>query len=322
MSYRIEYRPKVLDEVVGNKPVRRSLQVLLKNPKKLPHAWLFTGISGVGKTTLARIIASRLGAKAPGIIEVNAADTRGIDDIRDLSNRARFQIPGSPISVYIFDECHQWTVPAQNALLKVLEDAPRCAYFILATTDPQKLIPTIRTRCTEFHLRPVPPEEIAVLLHRVAEKEGLKEISDEVLVKISMRCSGSPRMALNMLERCVAGGALEDLEPLLEMVQLGGTDGELDVSGAITNILVTRKYHGKPELAWGKIKDVLAEAVRQGEDLGPVKQGLINRIGKMLLSGTVPFEVINVMIEISGNMFSNAANIAAIYKLCFAFLDR
>ena len=148
-SLAVKYRPKRLADFLGNTETVQALRALMER-EEMPHTILFTGPSGTGKTTLARIVARRLQCSEHDLQELNTADFRGIDTIRDVvRNMALCPMSGS-CRVWILDEVHQLSKDAQHALLKALEDTPKHVYFLLATTDPAKLLPTIRTRCVTF----------------------------------------------------------------------------------------------------------------------------------------------------------------------------
>ena len=159
-----DYRPKTLEEVVGHEEIKESLKSLFKE-KTSPHAFLFSGPSGTGKTTFARIIANMLGGNGD-IIEVNTANTNGIDFIRELNEIAKYPSLFGKSKVFILDEGQMLTREGQNAILKLFEDSPKHSYFILATTDPQKLLPTLKNRCLSFTLKSLSNKDIeSILVH-------------------------------------------------------------------------------------------------------------------------------------------------------------
>jgi DNA polymerase-3 subunit gamma/tau len=153
-----KYRPQTLQDYFGNKQLKTTVKKMLAN-NTLPHAILLSGNSGSGKTTLARIIAKELNCSGIDLTEFNIADTNGVDSIRDLIENANYRPMISQNRVYILDECHQMTTQAQNALLKVLEEPKPWVYFILCTTDPQKLLNTIKSRTTQFAVKPLEGED-------------------------------------------------------------------------------------------------------------------------------------------------------------------
>ena len=153
-----KYRPDGYGDLVGQAPAVKVLRGLLK--KGLPHAMLLTGPSGCGKTTVARIIKNKLQCQDSDFVELNSASDRGIDVIRGIDGRMRLGgLLGGP-RIWLFDECHRLTKDAQEAMLKYLEDTPSHVYFLLATTEPDKLITAIRTRCTEVRFAAIGHEEI------------------------------------------------------------------------------------------------------------------------------------------------------------------
>jgi len=201
MSLAIRYRPKNWVDMLGNEEVIKSLRSL-ESKKNRPSAFLLTGPSGCGKTTAARILSRYLGAIKSDFVEIDSGDFRGIDTIRMI----RQQVPLKPMygraRVWLIDECHKLTNDAQNALLKVLEEPPSHVSFILATTDPNRLLKTIRTRCVSFEFSSLEKEEIRKLLNKVCKEES-KKVQSKVLSAISEGCQGSPRQALSMLEQVI-----------------------------------------------------------------------------------------------------------------------
>lgn len=197
-SLAVKYRPKLLKDFIGNEATVKKLRALLEREDK-PHSLLFTGPSGCGKTTLARIVSSALRCSKHDFQEHNAADFRGIDSVRDILSQMRLCPMSGACRVWLLDECHQLSKDAQHALLKALEDTPPHVYFILATTEPDKLLPTIRTRCPTFEVRALDDEEMKGLLDRVAESEKV-EIPEEATEQIIQDSLGSARMALSILD--------------------------------------------------------------------------------------------------------------------------
>jgi DNA polymerase III gamma/tau subunit len=216
MSLYKKYRPKTLKEVVGQDNAVRLLGKFLANG--LPHALMFTGPSGVGKTTIARILKKELECSDEDFMERNCADFRGVDDVRDIRKRSNFSPIGGKTRIWLLDEAHKMTNDAQNALLKILEDTPEHVYFFLASTDPQKIIKTIHTRCSQIKLGPVPHEKLYSLVCMTASKAKLLvDInSDTVIDAICEAADGSARKALVVLE---AVGNLETEAEQLQAIQ-------------------------------------------------------------------------------------------------------
>lgn len=205
MPLSLQYRPKNFDEVVGNETLIESLKAIFNRETDYPHAWLFQGSSGCGKTTLARIVADKLGCKGSDFVEINAASNRGIDTARSIVDNMKYkpQVKGSKSRVFLIDECHQVTGDAANALLKALEEPPPHVYFILCTTDPDKLIKTIRNRCSSFEVQPLSNRQMIKLLNFVLEKEGVDDIPENVISMISEVSDGCPRQSLVMLDQII-----------------------------------------------------------------------------------------------------------------------
>lgn len=195
-----KYRPKTLKAVVGQDSAVAELTSMLAKEQGLPHCLLFSGPSGCGKTTVARILQTVLECGAHDFFEINCADFKGIEMVREIRQSCNLAPMSGSCKIWLIDECHRLTSDAQNALLKLLEDTPRHVYFFLATTDPQKLIKTIHTRAFQVKLGALSVAALEQVLRRVCEKEGL-EISEDVVDEIIQAAEGSARKALVILEQ-------------------------------------------------------------------------------------------------------------------------
>ncbi len=234
MSYVVlarKYRPRSFEQMVGQEHVVRALSSALQQ-QRLHHAYLFTGTRGIGKTTVSRILAKSLNcvgrdgrggitAVPCGVcsacveidedrymdyVELDAASNRGIDEARELLERAAYKPGVGRFKVFMIDEAHQLTKDAFSALLKTLEEPPEYLKFVLATTDPDKMLPTVLSRCLQFNLRPMPPEVVRRHLQQVLQAEGVAH--DEAALRLLARAArGSMRDALSLTDQAIAYGA-------------------------------------------------------------------------------------------------------------------
>lgn len=200
MSLYLKHRPTSLETVKGNADVIEALDGMLSKLDTCPHVFMLHGASGCGKTTIGRIISERLGCVGSDFIEVDSGQFRGIDTVRDIRKNCNYKPIQGRCRVWLLDECHKLTNDAQNALLKVLEDTPAHVYFILCTTDPQKLIAAIKNRCQEFQVKPLSPQNLKGLLKRIVKAEG-EEIDDDIYNQIIQDSDGYPRKAIQILEQ-------------------------------------------------------------------------------------------------------------------------
>ncbi len=247
MAYTVlarRYRSRTFDEVVGQEAIARTLKAAIEQGK-VAHAYLFCGTRGVGKTSMARIFANTLnnpednpdiaGAIFTGqdtdVFEIDAASNRGVDDAREVIANSVYRPLRGHYKIYIIDEVHMLTREAFNALLKTMEEPPEHVKFILCTTEPHKVPPTIQSRCQRFDFRNIPAEQIEGHLRHVVQSEGL-EAEPELIAAVARLGNGSMRDALSLLDRLIAAGEKKLTLGLLESM-LGLPDREL-VSRLIT----------------------------------------------------------------------------------------
>uniref|UniRef100_UPI0002899606 DNA polymerase III subunit gamma/tau n=1 Tax=Halomonas sp. KM-1 TaxID=590061 RepID=UPI0002899606 len=234
MSYQVlarKWRPRTFHELVGQEHVQRALVNAL-DQGRLHHAYLFTGTRGVGKTTLARILAKCLNCTAKGygddgvtstpcgqcdscraidegrfvdLIEVDAASRTKVEDTRELLDNVQYAPTQGRYKVYLIDEVHMLSTSSFNALLKTLEEPPPHVKFLLATTDPQKLPATVLSRCLQFTLKNMPPERIVTHLAKVLEAEGIG-FEESALWLLGRAADGSMRDAMSLTDQAIAFG--------------------------------------------------------------------------------------------------------------------
>lgn len=209
-----KHRPTKFADVVGQGDAIRVLNEMGKR-RSIPHTLLFTGPSGCGKTTLARILCRMLGVSQNDTQEINASDFNGVQVIRDIRQKMLLSPLKGNARVWIMDEAHQLSAAAQDSFLKMLEDTPKHVYFMLATTDPQKLKNTIKTRATEIKLKLLNDTDMLALLNKVADRE--KFTLDPTVSELIIRhAEGSPRKALVLLNQVCS---LEGVEAQLDAIE-------------------------------------------------------------------------------------------------------
>lgn len=206
MTLNVDYRPQSLDEVAGNEAGIESLRTKLKCDD-VPKSYFFTGDPGCGKTTLAYVIKEELEISDFDFHEYNAANTRGIDTVREIiSNIDKAPMDGTR-RLFLLDECHQITGAAMEALHKILENPPKHAIIVLCTYAPEKIKPntlkSIRRRCFELELKTLTRGKILKLLKEILEAEEVPDFPEEILKQIAKSCWGSPGQALSLLDSVI-----------------------------------------------------------------------------------------------------------------------
>lgn len=193
-----KHRPKRFTDLIGQDTNVKILSSMVKR-ESVPHCLLLTGPSGVGKTTVARILRKHLKCGLRDFNEMNCGDIHGIDAVREIRRRMSLRPISGVSKIWLIDEAHKLTNDAQNAFLKMLEDTPKHVYFILCTSEPNKLIRAVRTRPTTIDFKPLSTNDIKTVCKKCAVKEGLN-YSTKVYDKIAEVSDGSARLALNILE--------------------------------------------------------------------------------------------------------------------------
>jgi len=289
-----KWRPQTLAEVAGQEHVTRTLLNAL-GTGRVAHAYLFCGPRGTGKTSTGRILAKAVNCMMNGkgepcnscdicrsvtegraldLIEIDAASNRGIDDIRELRERVRLAPNVARYKVYIIDEAHMLTPDASNALLKTLEEPPPHAIFILATTEPHKLLTTILSRCQRFDFRRLSHEAVVSKLAHICENEGIS-IERKGLSLIAKSVSGSLRDAENLLQQLlVYYGDTIDLHQVEEML---GVTSDFRVKELV-------QHMANRDVAGGLA--TINSVVDDGMDLVQYNRGLVEYLRSMLLAST------------------------------------
>lgn len=291
-----KWRPQNFAELVGQEHIKRALTTALDSGR-VHHAFLFTGTRGVGKTTIARIIAKCLNCEqgvtatpcgtCPNcqaitdgrfvdLLEVDAASRTRVDDTRELLDNVQYRPTQGRYKVYLIDEVHMLSTHSFNALLKTLEEPPEHVVFLLATTDPQKLPVTVLSRCLQFHLRHLAPEEIAQHLADILRKESV-HFEDGALHDLAEAAQGSMRDALSLLDQAIAHGAGKIT-----------TEGVRQMLGCVERAPV----HDLLEALWAGDGDRAFECVEQFEafssDFLPVVDAIIHILHELAIIQVVP----------------------------------
>jgi len=303
MSYLVlarKWRPQTFQDVAGQEHVTRTLQNAIRS-QRVAHAYLFTGVRGVGKTTAARILAKALNCEqgptenpcnhcsqcmeitqgsSIDVLEIDGASNRGIDEIRQIVENVRYQPARCRFKIYIIDEVHQVTRDAFNALLKTLEEPPPSVKFILATTEPHRLPETILSRCQRYDFRRISLREIVARLGAIAASEGF-EISEGALVLLAREADGSMRDAQSLLEQVLASAppsSGEGAPPPVDEVLLQ------DILGLSERRVLYQISEAVLAGDAARCVALLADAVQQGRDLNRLAHDLVEHFRNLLVA--------------------------------------
>ena len=294
MSYQViarKYRPQRFADVVGQEHVTQTLSNAIEQ-NRIAHAYLFVGPRGTGKTTIARIFAKCLNCtggpkidfpdddpraneitegRSLDVMEIDGASNRGIDEIRELRETAKYAPAGSKFKIYIIDEVHMLTKEAFNALLKTLEEPPAHVKFMFATTEPEKVLPTILSRCQRFDLRRIPAALIVSHLAYIAKKEGVK-IDAAALHAIARGSDGGMRDAESTLDQLISfcGNEIAEAD-VLSMFGLTAQSQIYSLAGALLAAEIEPALREFNDLA------------KQGKDLGRLLSELLNHFRNLLI---------------------------------------
>lgn len=304
-----KYRPSTFADVIGQEHVTTPLSNALTSGQ-IHHAYLFSGPRGCGKTSSARIMARSLNcekgptpnpcgvcqsckdlvANGPGsldVIELDAATHGLVDDARDLRDKAFFAPVQSRYKIYIIDEAHQLGPGAANALLKVVEEPPAHVLFIFATTEPEKLISTIRSRTHQYPFRLVPPATLSTHLEKVCESEGIKMVKG--VIQLVVRASGgSVRDAQSILGQLLAGAGSDGVTYEIAVALLGYTDSAL-LDEAIDSLAASDS---------ASLFNTVDRVVESGQDPKRFAQDLLERLRDLIIVGAVDENNSQVLVQI------------------------
>ena len=349
MSYKalyLKYRPQTFEEVAGQEAIVRTLKNALANDK-LAHAYLFAGPRGTGKTTMARLLAKALDCSEgighqcnhcencvaitegthPDVIEIDAASNNGVDQVRELIEKVNYAPIKGRYKVYIIDEVHMMTDAAFNALLKTIEEPPERVIFILCTTEPYKVLPTILSRCQRFDFGKIPEEEMKAKLADILQKEGVS-FDEKSLPLIVRLADGGMRDALSILDQVIAySGSSLHQEDVLAMFGLASDEEKIDLLVSLKKGDVSRVV-GKSEayLASGiDIRRLVSELIGFLKDLliyektkTPALMDSLNEQEARELSRSLGPKDCNRMLQklvATQNDFKNVSDIRALFEL-------
>jgi DNA polymerase-3 subunit gamma/tau len=302
MSYLVlarKWRPQSFDDIAGQAHICRTLQNAIRT-NRIAHAYLFTGVRGVGKTTAARILAKALNCdKGPtptpcnqctycdeitngrsiDVLEIDGASNRGIDEIRQIIENVRYQPAKCRFKIYIIDEVHQVTKDAFNALLKTLEEPPPSVKFILATTEPHRLPETILSRCQRFDFRRISLREIVERLSDIAKHEKLK-ITEGALVLLAREADGSMRDAQSLLEQVLAF-----VEPGSDQAESPAVDEKAlqDILGLAERQILYEISRAVIEGDARRCIELIGDIVVEGRDLCRLSRDLLEHFRNLLV---------------------------------------
>lgn len=311
-----KYRPATFAEVVGQRHVTDPLSAALESrdaqgrPNRINHAYLFSGPRGCGKTSSARIMARSLNcaegptatpcgkcvscrALAPGgpgnldVIELDAASHNGVEDMRELREKAIFQPAESRYRIFIIDEAHMITASGFNALLKIVEEPPEHLIFIFATTEPERVLPTIRSRTHHYPFRLLTPPDMRGLLERVVASEGV-QVDPDVYPLVIQAGGGSPRDSLSIMDQLIAGSGTDGVDYETSAAILGVTD----------SVIITDAIEALAAGDRAAMFSVVGRVIMSGQDPARFAMDLLGRVRDLLVLSAVPNAIEQGLVEV------------------------
>jgi DNA polymerase-3 subunit gamma/tau len=334
MGYQVlarKYRPQRFVDVAGQDHVTRTLMNALSQ-NRIAHGYIFSGHRGIGKTTIARIVAMALNCRteigtadrptpepcgicdscievrqgnAVDVIEIDAATNRGIDEIRELREAARYAPSRDRYKIYILDEAHQITEAAFNALLKTLEEPPAHIIFMMATTEPENIPQTIRSRCQHFSFHAVKFDDILAQLKMIALKEDV-EAEDSALALLAEAGDGSMRDALSIMDQAIASAPIEAGRPVLSGVQIR------ELMGSVPNAIFERLLEAVAAQQSAELMEQLNLLVNAGHSPSSLARQMVRYLRNALMAklGGEQTE----LLQISGDERARAARSALLFS--------
>ena len=312
MDYQVsarKFRPATFDQLIGQPHVVQTLRNAILR-KHVAHAYLFSGMRGVGKTTVARILAKALNCKngptpepceqcesceeitrgnSVDVIEIDGASNTGVDDVRELRENVKFSPFRGSYRIYIIDEVHMLSNSAFNALLKTLEEPPPHAVFVFATTEVHKIPATITSRCQHFNFRRIPRQEIVARLQAVVDHLNVT-IGKQSVGAIARASEGSMRDALSLLDQAVAFGGTEVKDQDVE-----------DMLGTVPDVLVRRLVDTVVKQDAAAAVELIGEVVDHGYDLRAYCSAVVERMRSLMIGAVVPnFEQAQGLMDLPG----------------------
>lgn len=269
-----KFRPQKLSGIIGQPHAVAQLRKSIET-NRVDHAILFNGPTGTGKTTLMRIMQKILKCSNYDYTEINTANFKGIETIRDIQRNVNLQPMGGDCRIIAIDECHKLTNDAQNAILKLLEDTPRHVYFMLGTTDPQKLLAPLLGRCSEIKLAALTEDNLEVLIRDVIKKENFS-IAEPVIPQIATAANGSARKALVILDAVSKAEGTEAQERAISITSI-----DKDLAFGLAKLLMWGKKGdwGPVAIHLQKMKEEDPEGVRHCV-LGLARSMIIGKDGQ------------------------------------------
>src|SRR5271166_5448985 len=302
MSYQVlarKYRPQKFSDVIGQEHVTRTLKNAIEQ-QRIAHGYIFSGHRGIGKTTIARILAMALNCRsqdhpvpepcgvcdscteiragnAVDVIEIDAATNRGIDEMRELRDAARYRPARDKYKIYILDEAHQITDAAFNAMLKTLEEPPEHVVFMMATTQPEDIPQTIRSRCQHFSFHAVKFDDILTQLREIAGKEDIAA-EDAALALLAEAGDGSMRDALSIMDQAISSAPAESGRPHLDAEQIR------ELMGTVPNAVFERLMESIGKGQTAAVIDELNRLLNAGNSPSQMARQFVRYLRNVLMA--------------------------------------